>query len=471
MARTFDIGVIKVTSKADVSEILKKFKQVETAAANVEKKVNGLNLQKLKELDQLEFKNLQNLQMNSVTQALQRMEQSLSGLTRDLDAIKSKIIEVNKAAANTGQSGKQQTSKFADLTTWDATKTKMLNTIDTIEKKIYELSATSQESMYGLQYWFTQVGAAQKEFADAVNDPVKADEAYKRYQVALQACNSELKKYTSNVKDSNKEIKLMTNASTLSNKMQKWLQDGGMAASQYALKIRDLCKELESPNLTSTRYEQISAEFKRIQSEAGLMGNAVLSAFQKMVKGSTLGTLALTAIGRGVMMLRTQIRELIQDSVEIESALAQLQIVTGVGGSQLDQFFGNAAESAKQFGVEVKDMLGSVETFSRLGYDLQEALDFSEAATMLSNVANTTVDTATTGLTSIMKGFGLGSDDAEHIADVITKIGQAYAISADEIMEAMTKSASAFNATGTSFEKSVALLAAGNASINLCRAA
>ena len=42
---------------------------------------------------------------------------------------------------------------------------------------------------------------------------------------------------------------------------------------------------------------------------------------------------------------------------------------------------------------------------------------------------------------------------------------QSYAISAEEIMEAMSKSASAFNATGTSFEKSVALLAAGNASI------
>ena len=84
---------------------------------------------------------------------------------------------------------------------------------------------------------------------------------------------------------------------------------------------------------------------------------------------------------------------------------------------------------------------------------------------MLGNVANTTVDAATTGLTSIIKGFQMDPSQAEHIADVVTKIGQSYAISAEEIMTAMTKSASAFNAVGTPFEKAVALLAAGNASI------
>jgi len=97
--------------------------------------------------------------------------------------------------------------------------------------------------------------------------------------------------------------------------------------------------------------------------------------------------------------------------------------------------------------------------------NLQDSLDLSKAATTLSNVAATTVDDATTGLTSIIKGFDLKVSEVDHIADVITQIGQKYAISGEEIMDAMTRVSAVAGATDMSFEKTTALLAGMNASV------
>lgn len=73
------------------------------------------------------------------------------------------------------------------------------------------------------------------------------------------------------------------------------------------------------------------------------------------------------------------------------------------------------------------------------------------------------VDEATTGLTTIVKGFGKDASDAMEIADVLTKVGQEFPISGSGLATALEKSASSLNAANNSFAESVALLTAGNA--------
>ena len=55
--------------------------------------------------------------------------------------------------------------------------------------------------------------------------------------------------------------------------------------------------------------------------------------------------------------------------------------------------------------------------------------------------------------------------DAEHVSDVLVKVGQEYAISAEELMAAFQRGGAALHASGTDFEKSAALFAATNASL------
>lgn len=180
---------------------------------------------------------------------------------------------------------------------------------------------------------------------------------------------------------------------------------------------------------------------------------------------STLGLTTKYFATRALWKVKQSMELVYQNVVKIDSALAQLQIVTGASGNQLEIFFDSAAESAKNLGTTVTEMLSSIETFSRLGYGLEDSLTLSSAATIMSNTAAVNVDEATTGITAIIKGYGLQVEDSERVTDVLVEVGRKYAISAGELMEAFQRGGAALYATGTDFEKSAALFAAANASI------
>ncbi len=145
--------------------------------------------------------------------------------------------------------------------------------------------------------------------------------------------------------------------------------------------------------------------------------------------------------------------------------MTQLQIVTGASSHKMEQFTETANSLAQQLGKSVSEVLKLIETFSRLGYSLDDASELAKYAATLSNVAAVSTDEATTGLTAIVKGFNLSVGEAEHVADVLVQVGQQYAVSAAEMMEAYEKSGAALSATNTSFEKSAGLIAAANASV------
>lgn len=84
---------------------------------------------------------------------------------------------------------------------------------------------------------------------------------------------------------------------------------------------------------------------------------------------------------------------------------------------------------------------------------------------MLSNVAATSSEDATSGLTAIIKGFSLDADDAMSVADKLVKVGQSYAISASELMQALERGGAALFAGGNTLDESIAILAAGNAAV------
>ena len=186
--------------------------------------------------------------------------------------------------------------------------------------------------------------------------------------------------------------------------------------------------------------------------------------------GDRLGALAgkfgaWLSVTQVIMYAVRAVKQMVSASIELESALAQLQIVTGASEGELRKFKDTAVDLAKDLGQSVTDVMKSIEVFSRLGYSLPDATELTKYSTILANVAAVSTDEATTGLTSIIKGYNLKVEDAQHVADVLVEVGQKYAVSAGEMMEAYERSGAALNATNTSFEKSAGLIAAANAAV------
>lgn len=262
------------------------------------------------------------------------------------------------------------------------------------------------------------------------------------------------------------EVASLKQVSSLQERMARFLRSNSrVSVSDFGTQIRTMLMELNSGStITTDRLREMEGAFVNIRSQAlqtGVVGRTVFDSLRRAYEkfgGWMLITRSLTAAIHTIKNMVSSVRE-------IDGALTQLKIVTGATDEQLTAFLQNATALAKDLGQSIKDVLGSIETFSRLGYNLVDASELAEYATILSNVAAVDTAEATTGLTSIIKGYNMNVAEAEHVADVLVQVGQKYAVSASEMMEAYEKSGAALNAANTSFEKSAGLIAAANASV------
>ncbi len=203
--------------------------------------------------------------------------------------------------------------------------------------------------------------------------------------------------------------------------------------------------------------QQIEKNIVSANKESKSFGDALKNVFN-------IGGAAII-VAQGFRLIRQAAKDAVQAVKDIDAALTQVQIVTGVSDNVLKQFASDAAKAAKEVGASITEIIKSTETFARLGYSLDESLDLSSLVGKYANVAATTVDDATESLTSIMKAFNYAPSQMEGVVDELVKVGQEYAVSAGELGQALQNGGAALEAGGNTIEESIALIAAGNAAV------
>lgn len=301
--------------------------------------------------------------------------------------------------------------------------------------------------------------SATKKAADATKQAKASEDTFaagtKKHTDALNKVNTLLGQVTANT--------------------QKWTaaRSGKSSDNYSALKGQITALEtLKSGLMNGTvSAEQFENSFRSIKSTVTESSAAIRAAGENtQTLGDRFGGLATKfaswlSITQVIMTAVRTAKQMVSAAVEVESAMAQIKIVTGASDSQMEAFLTKSIALAKELGQSVTDVASSIETFARLGYNMSDSSNLAKYANIMANVGNTDVDTATTGITSIIKGYELDANDAEHVSDVLVKVGQEYAISAEELMTAFQRGGAALHASGTDFEKSAALFAATNASL------
>lgn len=301
--------------------------------------------------------------------------------------------------------------------------------------------------------------SATKKAADATKQAKASEDTFaagtKKHTDALNKVNTLLGQVTANT--------------------QKWTaaRSGKSSDNYSALKGQITALEtLKSGLMNGTvSAEQFENSFRSIKSTVTESSAAIRAAGENtQTLGDRFGGLATKfaswlSITQVIMTAVRTAKQMVSAAVEVESAIAQIKIVTGASDSQMEAFLTKSIALAKELGQSVTDVASSIETFARLGYNMSDSSNLAKYANIMANVGNTDVDTATTGITSIIKGYELDANDAEHVSDVLVKVGQEYAISAEELMAAFQRGGAALHASGTDFEKSAALFAATNASL------
>ena len=174
---------------------------------------------------------------------------------------------------------------------------------------------------------------------------------------------------------------------------------------------------------------------------------------------------AWLSVTQVIMLAVRAVRQMVKASVELDSAMAQMQIVTKASASEMEAFGDAAAKVAKRTASTITDVVDSATTYARLGYTMGESTQLAEFTAMLQNVGDIDVSSAQDAITSIVKAFDIDASQIESVMDKLVETGNHFPISVAQIADGMNNASSSLAAAGNTFEQSVALLTAANTTI------
>lgn len=125
-----------------------------------------------------------------------------------------------------------------------------------------------------------------------------------------------------------------------------------------------------------------------------------------------------------IMLAVRSVRQMITESIELNSAMTQMQIVTKASSSEMEAFADSAAKSANRTATSIKDIVSSATTYARLGYNTDESTRLSEYTSMLQNVGDIDVADAQNAVTSIIKAFDVDIGQIESVMDKLVVVGK-----------------------------------------------
>ena len=378
-----------------------------------------------------------------------KSEKSLVSLYDQLDKIERKLVETNQ---------KSQDKQIAGFDKRLESYTKKTSGYNATIARFNDGGWTSDAYLKNVQ----AVKDAVKQYEDLLSD-IKA-----KGGIASEDDIQKLKEYESEIKNT---IATVTNMSAAEkgynfvsgqkelDKIHKLLAENSKMSSEAKAKIKAYYAEIESGN-PSMSLDKIHGEILKIYNaevEAGRAGRTLWDT----LKNSGFHQIAAQMAGMiGVYDVINLGKEAISTIVSLDDALVDLKKTTAMNSTQLEEYYYDANDVAKQMGVTTEEIINQSSAWSRLGYNTAETS--TEMAKLSSQFASISpgmeVDDAQSGLVSIMKAWSIDPDQVKsEIMDPINQLGNTMAEDNQDIVEGMERSAAALAAVGTSTKDAFAL--------------
>lgn len=247
-------------------------------------------------------------------------------------------------------------------------------------------------------------------------------------------------------------------------KINQLLKDNPKYSQKAKAELNALLKQLRSGDITNTTLSKIKADILKIKNAeeaAKRSGNSFMSIFKNKAVYGFIGQMqSYLSMYLGFYGIINKIRSTITTVKELDTALIDLKKTTSMNSVQLESFYYDSNDVARQMGVTTKEIIEQASAWSRLGYSSAEAS--TEMAKLSSQFASISpgmdVTSSQEGLVSIMKAWGLNYDQVKsEIMDPINRLGNTMAESNQDIVEGMKRSAAALAAVGTSTKDAFAM--------------
>lgn len=310
-----------------------------------------------------------------------------------------------------------------------------------------------------------------------------ANNVLKNYKASLQGVNeltkeqqAEINKLTQNCEKAATEFKNLSAAEkgTIKVGVEKAIQrinkdlaENTKYSAEAKAGLNALLKQLESgdPSINLRKITEEIIKIENAEIAAGRAGKSLWDIFKTKSTYGFIGQMqSYLSMYVGFYGMVNAVKKSISTITELDTALVDLKKTTAMNENQLENFYYDSNNVAKQMGVTTKEIIDQASAWSRLGYSSQEtATTMAKLSSQFASISpGMSTDEAQEGLVSIMKSFDIDPNDVEtEIMDKVNVLGNKFAENNQDVVEGLKRSAAAMSAMGQSFTDTAALFTGG----------
>lgn len=247
-----------------------------------------------------------------------------------------------------------------------------------------------------------------------------------------------------------------------SNKVSSYMNENTKALKKYGVELRELEQEYKSIT-TEFQKKDLDGQFGNLKAKISAEGLSGKSFLDELSRGFRQISQFVGTYGILQNLSQELPRQIIQSVRDINEAQIELMKVSNAPTNELNDYWDEAAESAKKYGATVNEVINNTADWTRLGYNLDDAKKLSDATTLLKTVGdNMTQESSSSGLISTLKGFKLQAEEAESIVDKINEVANTQPIDTSGLFAGLERSASSMSTANNTLEETISLITAAN---------
>lgn len=414
--------------------------------------------------------------LNSIEEEIKKTESSLSSFgvnvtdDRTIQRLSDKLDN-----AKTEQGAIEQKKAFDDLEV-------ALSNLTVAETKLEKAQAyhSSSETITALQ---EQVNLWKQQVTEITNAANATDELKKKAASGLQESSTtakaagsvasekqgikDLEEYSRVLKQITKrKIELADAEKSVESSTQKSNQAVESYVNELKQEILMLTTKLDllekgmtgTDALTEATNNRALAEqrVKTAIAESNTKGQEQLTLVDKLkssFKGYFNNFMSYGLVNNAMNAMTTAIRQSIDTAIELNTAMTDVQMVTGETASQTAELAKEYSEMAQSLGATTTQIANGASEWLRQGKSIEETNQLLEASMVLSKVGAIESSQATELLTSTLNGYKMEAEDAMHVVDAMSKVDLEAATSVEELAVALQSTANMARVNGVGFEE------------------
>jgi len=242
------------------------------------------------------------------------------------------------------------------------------------------------------------------------------------------------------------------------NQLYKYMDKYGDKLEKSGLMggFKGLQSALDSGNITAKQFQDTFNDLKLDAIKAGVETTNVFDKLGSALK-TNIKQKAVTAIAGFSVQ---QLKEVYDNVVKLDSAVVNLSMVTGYNRDRTKELVASYSEMAQELGAVTSEVAAAADDWLRQGYSLEDTNELIKTSTVLSKIGLIDSAEATQYLTSAIKGYKVEIGDAMSVADKLSAVDMAAAVSVGGLAEGMSKTANSARLAGVEMDTLLGYLAA-----------